>query len=493
MNNELNKLWVDVMSTTLLKIFEQIEAPYFPIGSGRFNYTLENFNDFYSISEILADTASQSVYINLIALYIASGFFSTAEQQEVFALINKTTWKQLEKQAEEIKNPYIRKDYIADRIDTWILEGYAYGDICRASSGDIVIDGGAYTGNTSFYFASLVGMGGRVYAFEPSKEIFNELEESVHLSNQKNIIPTNYALSDFDGVSYFSVLQKASASRLSNEQTPYKVPVISLDNFFINHNVEKIDFIKLDVEDNEAKVIIGAKNIIQKFCPKMAISIYHRVEDPITIPQLILSINPNYKFYIKHNSNRFNETVLFCVPTQSPCVYKKTQASADITSYISIFKQLYHKSRSLYYDYMLNRIASEFKHIVSLPFKMDYKKNNYYLYFPFSPNPFFHYEILISNKNVCVCIHFEKIKQHTQELYSQVYSFFTDLKKQFPLAKIDENNRLGFHLDLLNRHDDTTISAAAYALKEIVETSLPKFDELNLLTPELREHIHKFN
>ena len=69
----------------------------------------------------------------------------------------------------------------------------------------------------------------------------------------------------------------------------------------------------MDIEGSELVAIKGAENTIKKFKPKLAISIYHRGKDIIDIPEYLLSINNQYKFYLKHISTSWVDTVLFAI------------------------------------------------------------------------------------------------------------------------------------------------------------------------------------
>ena len=67
----------------------------------------------------------------------------------------------------------------------------------------------------------------------------------------------------------------------------------------------------MDVEGAELKSLMGARRTITRDHPRLAISVYHTLEDIYEIPCYILSIVPEYKFYLRHYCSRDYETVLY--------------------------------------------------------------------------------------------------------------------------------------------------------------------------------------
>lgn len=111
-------------------------------------------------------------------------------------------------------------------------------------------------------------------------------------------LPTNTTLSS-----------NRDASCISTEGEQI-IEVVTLDDFVKN---ETISFIKLDIEGAELEALKGAKNIIKRDRPQMAICIYHKPEDIIDIPIYLKSILPNYRFYIRHKNIYFFDTILYCI------------------------------------------------------------------------------------------------------------------------------------------------------------------------------------
>lgn len=112
-----------------------------------------------------------------------------------------------------------------------------------------------------------------------------------------------------------SKVTEAGDVSVSNSKTgnckEIEVPVCALDDICKDEN---ITFIKMDVEGSEYKALLGSKSIISSCRPKLAISIYHKPEDIWELPELILDMNKNYTFYLRHYSLAGEDTVLYVIP-----------------------------------------------------------------------------------------------------------------------------------------------------------------------------------
>lgn len=72
-----------------------------------------------------------------------------------------------------------------------------------------------------------------------------------------------------------------------------------------------VDFIKMDIEGSELAGLRGAKKMIQKNKPNLAICIYHKVGDLWEIPECIKQLVPEYRFYIRHCSHYDQDMILY--------------------------------------------------------------------------------------------------------------------------------------------------------------------------------------
>jgi len=86
------------------------------------------------------------------------------------------------------------------------------------------------------------------------------------------------------------------------------VEVDTIDNVLLE---EKVTYIKMDVEGAELAAIESARNTIMSYKPKLAICVYHKKEDLITIPKKILSLVPEYKLTLRAHAPMSISLVLY--------------------------------------------------------------------------------------------------------------------------------------------------------------------------------------
>lgn len=86
----------------------------------------------------------------------------------------------------------------------------------------------------------------------------------------------------------------------------------SLDDYAAQH-LQRVDFIKMDVEGAEMDAIEGARNIIRTCKPRLAISGYNKPADLWEIPQKLKSFNPGYELTFGHHSPVQWESVFYAV------------------------------------------------------------------------------------------------------------------------------------------------------------------------------------
>ncbi|MCK4918259.1 MAG: FkbM family methyltransferase [Candidatus Pacebacteria bacterium] len=196
------------------------------------------------------------------------------------------------------RKPFIKTNFLNNPL-TDFEQPYESTNVFLEEN-DIVIDAGANIGVFSIFASKQIGKNGHVFAFEPIKRTNQLLIKNIETNFIKNIQAIPYALGDTNiNISFFVDKDKlvSSSSEIQNENAEIEnVEQITLDSFLEkNTDINKIDFIKVDIEGAERKFLEGAKQTIQKYKPKIAICTYHLPDDPEVIEQKIRSYVPKYK------------------------------------------------------------------------------------------------------------------------------------------------------------------------------------------------------
>ena len=156
---------------------------------------------------------------------------------------------------------------------------YVYHLPQLVKQGDKVIDIGANLGYYTCPLADLVGEGGRVYAVEPVPVIFSVLKRNV--GKRRNVELLNYALGEQErtiemandsvaSAGYFGTGRNfVSEGELSKDAVRFTAQMKRGSELF--GGMEKIDFIKCDIEGYERVVLPELRPLIEKFHPTVLV------------------------------------------------------------------------------------------------------------------------------------------------------------------------------------------------------------------------------
>lgn len=175
--------------------------------------------------------------------------------------------------------------------------------------GEVFVDVGAFDGYTSLEFIKRCPSYAAIHIFEPEQGNMAVVKEKLagyprvnfHLRGLSNCAQT------------LRFMAQGSSSKIS-DQGDMEINVDRLDDAL--H--EPFTFLKMDIEGGEMSAIEGAQQAIVKYHPRLAISVYHRVDDLWQIPETILSYRDDYQVFLRHYTEGVTETVMFFIP-KGPC------------------------------------------------------------------------------------------------------------------------------------------------------------------------------
>ena len=238
----------------------ELYAPDVPVfGSGLFTleYIEENEIHFDFVYNKLSDDYSKKVYTNLLNFKVSG-----------------------------------KIDYLKDISTT---RSQDYTELLPLSDGITYVDLGAYDGDTINEILSHNITPDRIIAFEPDpknyRKLVNNTQEIPHVELHN--------IGSYNCATTLSFNNKAGRnSAFGSDGKHIEIPVNSVDNIL---NGSPAHYIKMDVEGAEYATILGCKETMVQYKPAMGIAAYHRNEDLFKLAELVLSINPNYELYIRHN------------------------------------------------------------------------------------------------------------------------------------------------------------------------------------------------
>ncbi len=169
------------------------------------------------------------------------------------------------------------------------------------------VDCGAYNGDSLETILKYCDSIETYIAFEPILDNFAMLSENSNKFADKIGKGFLYpcGVSDRTGVERFSIAASSSAVDENGEL----LPIIKMDDVLKN---VPVTFLKMDIEGSEPMALRGASELIKKYKPDLAISVYHAANHFWDIPCMIHELVPEYKFYLRSHTPAYLESVLYC-------------------------------------------------------------------------------------------------------------------------------------------------------------------------------------
>ncbi len=187
-------------------------------------------------------------------------------------------------------------EYIKKTIEK--EQDYYKNDIFEISDSERYVDVGAFDGDTIKQFLDRCDRQyDKIYAFEPEECNFKRLKQYVEEEKLENVFLYELGTWKYKDTLYFQSGEDKRSTLVDNSRG-CEIAVDALDQVLINCDVSMI---KVNFYYGVLETLEGAKEIIKKQKPKLAIVVGFDELALIRIPQFIKEINPNYKIYLRYN------------------------------------------------------------------------------------------------------------------------------------------------------------------------------------------------
>lgn len=270
-SKELKKIGFDYVFSPMF--FFTLSHKYFNILTWKNNIDLifKNKKKIRSVFALLSDERSRKIYTEIIR-------FRLTFDQSIF---NKV------------------KDNNVEYFDKKII---------KLLPNEIFLDGGAYDGDTiKTFIKESKNIFKKIYAFEPDDKSFVELNQCLKELSDDRITCYKIGLGKNK-----EKLRFTNEGNLQSKISKSGETTINIDTIDSLKDIA-FTYIKLDIEGFEKQALMGGKKTIKKYKPKLAICLYHNIEDLWEMPDLVNKINPKYKFYLRHYTDFLFDTICYAI------------------------------------------------------------------------------------------------------------------------------------------------------------------------------------
>lgn len=170
-------------------------------------------------------------------------------------------------------------------------------DLIGCDKNEIFVDVGAYIGDTTIDYVRTFGEDcfKQIFCYEIVPANIRYIKDNINLFNLKKVSIRKKGVAEKEGKLFLSKDEVSSITKLENNGD------IEIETVTIDKDIKgRVSFIKMDIEGGELSALLGCREKICKYHPKLAISVYHNNNHLWQIPKLIYEIDNSYKFYLRY-------------------------------------------------------------------------------------------------------------------------------------------------------------------------------------------------
>ncbi|MCR5546733.1 MAG: FkbM family methyltransferase [Lachnospiraceae bacterium] len=200
------------------------------------------------------------------------------------------------------------------RMREYAFKDYFDLDLLHCNENEVIVDLGAYVGDSIKDFKETYGDYKKAFCFEVSPWNVEGIKQYLEGFHDINIIQK--AAGDVCGKTTMFISPTVDSCNSKDIEIGFdtEVEVVTVDEEI----KEPVTLIKMDIEGAEQSAIKGCKRHIIEDYPKLLICVYHNNEDIWKIPKMIYDIRDDYDFYLRSNGAQWgpSEIVFFALPKQ---------------------------------------------------------------------------------------------------------------------------------------------------------------------------------
>lgn len=187
-------------------------------------------------------------------------------------------------------------------------------------SGETIIDIGAHLGRYSIIGSKRVGKEGRVISIEANPDVYSILMKNISLNGLDNVLTLNYAAfsqhtkikfykgdsGDVQNNQFGTVMTDIDNFSTKGLDEYVEVNAVTVDSILLEQglDVNRIKWIKIDVEGAEFEVVKGCKNLLSTSNELAILVEIHNLSDGTTYYEKIKEYLENHGFRIDYEERR---------------------------------------------------------------------------------------------------------------------------------------------------------------------------------------------